>query len=72
MLSVLSQGIYNARTAALATAGKESADDRVVINVSGERYETCLGTLQRFPYTLLGRNPEFKSFVIFLSQQFIC
>jgi len=30
------------------------ADDRVVLNVSGQRYETRAATLARFPRTLLG------------------
>ena len=33
-----------------------SSNDRIVINISGGRFETRLSTLDRFPETLLG-NP---------------
>lgn len=43
--------------AAVAADDEDDDDDRVVINVSGLRYETQQSTVERFPDTLLG-DPE--------------
>uniref|UniRef100_A0A915KZS2 BTB domain-containing protein n=1 Tax=Romanomermis culicivorax TaxID=13658 RepID=A0A915KZS2_ROMCU len=39
-----------------SASGFNPADDRIILNVSGQRYETKVKTLNRFPETLLG-NP---------------
>jgi potassium voltage-gated channel Shal-related subfamily D protein len=42
----------------LARGGRKTEDEKIVINVSGRRFETWQNTLEKYPDTLLGSNEK--------------
>ena len=47
-----------------------SSNDRIVINISGGRFETRLTTLERFPETLLGNRKLREKYFDYLRNEF--